>query len=221
VSALPQALPLALSAAIYPPALLVLMLLMTGHEPRPLVLAYFAGAATLTLGAGLVALAVLDAANLTPRDSKTASGAADIVVGVLLLAVAAWAWRRSARGPRDAPAGQGRIAQWSQRATSSRRWALVLGLAMYLPSPLYLLAVKEIADGGGSSASKVAAVAICALGVLLFIEVPLVALYLRPAGVAAALERFNAWLGRNGWRLAAALALIAGVYAIVKGVAAL
>src|SRR4029077_14986236 len=41
VDALSEALPLALSAAIYPPALLVLLLLLTGDHPRRLVLAYF------------------------------------------------------------------------------------------------------------------------------------------------------------------------------------
>ena len=36
MSALPQALPLAISASFYPPALLVLLLLLTGKHPRRL-----------------------------------------------------------------------------------------------------------------------------------------------------------------------------------------
>ena len=89
---------------------------------------------------------------------------------------------------------------------------------MYLPSPLYLLAVKTVSDSGDSSSSNVLAVLICAIAVLLFVEVPLVAMFLRPGGVASGLERFNGWLERNGWRLAAVLALTAGAYAIVKGI---
>ena len=89
---------------------------------------------------------------------------------------------------------------------------------MYLPSPLYLLAVKDIADSGDAHAANVLAVLLCAFTVLLFVEVPLVAMLVRPAGVAGGLERFHGWLTRNGWNLAAALALIAGVYAIVKGI---
>jgi hypothetical protein len=58
MSALPQALPLALSAAVYPPALLVLLLLLNGQHPRQLVLAYYGGAAILTISAGLIVLAV-------------------------------------------------------------------------------------------------------------------------------------------------------------------
>ncbi len=62
------------------------------------------------------------------------------------------------------------------------------------------------------------AVVLCAMAVLLFVEIPLVAMMVRPGGVAGGLERFHGWLSRNGWNLAAALALVAGVYAIVKGI---
>jgi Sap-like sulfolipid-1-addressing protein len=225
VSALPEALPFALGAAFYPPALFVLLLLSTGERPRGLIASYFAGAAVPTVGAGLIGLAILSGAGLTTQDSSTASGWVYIVVGLLLLALAAWAWRRAGRrldaAPDDPGSGGSRIAEWSQRASASRRWAFVLGVAMFLPSPLYLLAVKDLADSGDSTPSQVLAVLICAIAVMLFVEVPLVAMYVRPGAVAGGLERFHAWLARNGWRLAAAVALIAGIYAIVKGVAAL
>jgi Sap, sulfolipid-1-addressing protein len=144
------------------------------------------------------------------------------VVGLLLLALAASAWRRKAGDPGEkkdkGDAGRGRIAKWSQRATTSEKWALVLGLVMFLPSPLYVLAVKDIADSGESSSSNVLAVLICAIGVMLFVEIPLAAMFIRPGGVAAGLKRFQSWLKRNGWSLAAGLALIGGIYAIVKGI---
>jgi hypothetical protein len=52
MSALPQALPLALTAAFYPPAILVVILLLTGDHPRRLVLAYLAGAALIVVPVG-------------------------------------------------------------------------------------------------------------------------------------------------------------------------
>jgi hypothetical protein len=64
----------------------------------------------------------------------------------------------------------------------------------------------------------VLAVLICALAVLLFVEIPLIALFVRPDAVASGLQRAHAWLGRNGWTLIAALALISGGYAIAKGI---
>jgi uncharacterized membrane protein YidH (DUF202 family) len=224
MSALPQALPLALSAAVYPPALLVLLLLLTGRQPRRLVLAYFAGAAILTIGAGLTVLALLTQTGVTTQQSSTASGWLYIAAGVLLLALSRWAWRRKAREPtetRDKSASRGRIAEWSQRATTSQKWAFVLGLVMFLPSPLYLLAVKEIADSGDSSSSNALAVLICSVGVMLFVEIPLVAMFIRPGGVAAGIERFHGWLRRNGWSVGAGLALISGIHAIVQGIDAL
>jgi Sap, sulfolipid-1-addressing protein len=225
MSALPQALPLALSAAFYPPALLVLLALLTGEHPRRLVLAYFAGAAILTIVAGLIALMLLTQTGATTQRSSTASGWLYIAVGMLLLALSRWAWRRKAREPTEtrdeSGASRGRIAGWSQRATTSQKWAFVLGLVMFLPSPLYLLAVKEIADSGDSSSSNVLAVLICAVAVMLFVEIPLVAMFVRPGGVAAGIERFHGWLRRNGWSFAAGLALIAGISAIAQGIDAL
>lgn len=220
MSALPQALPLALSAAVYPPALLVLLLFMSTAHPRPLVLAYFGGAALLTLGAGLIGLELLRGAGLTKADSRSASGWVFVVAGLLLLVLAWWAWRRRAarEGVTAEARSGGRIADWSQRALTSRRWAFALGLAMFLPSPLYLLAIKDISDSGDTTASQLLAVVICAIGVLLFVEVPLAALYLRPAAVETSLARADRWLTRNGWTLVAVLALLGAIYAMTKGV---
>ena len=96
-----------------------------------------------------------------------------------------------------------------------------MALVMFLPSPLYLLAIKEIGDSGDSSSSNVLAVLICAVAVMLFVEIPLVAMFVRPGGVAAGIERFHGWLRRNGWSFAAGLALIAGISAITQGIDAL
>ena len=225
MDALSEALPLALSAAIYPPALLVLLLLMTGEHPRRLVLAYFAGAALMVVGAGLIALAVLKGSGATSQSSQSASGGVEIAVGLALLALGTWLWRRRTRQP-DKPAGDeehqpGRIARWSQRATTSQKWSFVLGLAMFLPSPLYLLAVQQIANSGSSTSSNVVAVLICAMAVLIFVEGTVLALLIRPGSVAAGLEATQAWLARNGWTLGAIVAFAAAAYALVEGFDAL
>ncbi len=225
MSALPTALPLALSASLYPPALLTLILLLSAKHPRGLVLAYFAGAALLTIAAGLIALGALQSTSSSNHASSTVSGWVDIAIGVALLALAAWAWKRHARDPRPTAkptsSGEGRLAVWSRRATTSQKWAFALGLAMFLPSPMYLLGISDIAATNDSSSSKITATLICAVAVLLFLEVTVVGMFVRPGTVTARINSFHGWLVRNGWTLASAAALIAGVYAIADGIDAL
>jgi hypothetical protein len=226
MSALPQALPLAISAALYPPAVIILLLLLVSEHPRRLVLAYFAGAAFLTVGAGLVGLAILNGTGATSSDSRTTSGWVYIAIGLLLLGVTVWAWRRRAESAAEPVAaeqepGTGRIAEWTTRATSSQKWALALGLVMFLPSPLYLLAIKTVADSGDSTTSNILAVLICAAAVLLLVEIPTVGMFVRPDGIVAAIRRGQDWTKRNGWTIAAVAAGLGAIFAIAKGIDAL
>ena len=226
MSALPQALPLAISAALYPPAVVILLLLLVSEHPRRLVLAYFAGAAIITVGAGLIGLAVLDGTGATSSSSPTASGWVDIAIGVALIGVTVWAWRRRSRpvtetAEEDDAPKTGRIADWTARATTSQKWALALGLVMFLPSPLYLLAIKTIADSGDSSASNILAVVICAIAVMLLVEILVVGMFVRPADIVASIKRAQAWTRRNGWTVATVVAGLGAIVAFDKGINAL
>jgi hypothetical protein len=97
----------------------------------------------------------------------------------------------------------------------------VLGLVMFLASPIYLLAVQQIANSGSSASSNVVAVLICAMAVLIFLEGTVLALLIRPGSVAAGLDATQAWLARNGWTLGAIVAFAAAAYAVVQGIDAL
>ena len=88
---------------------------------------------------------------------------------------------------------------------------------MFLPSPLYLLAVQNIANSGSSASSNVLAVLICAVAVLIFVECTVLALFIRPGSVAAGLEPTQRWLTQNGWTLGAIVAFAAAAYALVAG----
>ena len=92
---------------------------------------------------------------------------------------------------------------------------------MYLPSPLYLAAIKTVADEDGATGGKILAVLICAACVLLFVEIPFAALLLTPDTVEARLARVQAGFARHGWTVGALLAVIAGVFLLVRGIARL
>ena len=224
MQALPQAIPLALAAAVYPPAIIVCALLLTGDRPRLLLGAYVAGAALIVFGVGIAGLLLLDGTQATESADEGRSAGVDIALGVLLLALGAWLWRRRHRPPRATPAaddGPSRVDRLSRRALASARAAFVLGILMYLPSPLYLAAIKLIADEGGLTGGNVIAVLLCGMCVLLFVEAALAGMLLIPDTVGARLDQARTVLARDGWTLAALVALAAGAYLLVKGVAGL
>jgi hypothetical protein len=73
MSALSEAVPLALAAAFSPPAMLVVILLLTGDHPRRLVLAYLIGAALVVGIVGVGGLFLLTGTGETQQDGKSAS----------------------------------------------------------------------------------------------------------------------------------------------------
>ena len=223
MSSLPEAVPLALAASFAPAAILVLIVLLTAEHPRRLVFAYLAGAAVTVGTLGVGALFLLTASGATQQDSRSTSASVDLVLGIALVALAVWAWRRRQRVSGDDGDGarQGRVAAMSHRATASVRWAFALGLLMYIASPLYIAAIKSIADSGDSTASQMLAVLICGLCVLLFVEIPAFVLLVRPDGLKATLERFTTWLSANSWALLAVLAGAAGAWMLGNAITGL
>ena len=223
MSALPEAVPLALAAAVNPPAILILILLLTGEHPRRLVLGYLAGAAAIIAAISFAVLFLLSASGATSDDSRSASASVDLVLGLVLVGLAVWAWRRRRRPPSEVQGepAQGRMAAMSQRASASVRWAFVLGVITYTFSPLYVAAVKAIADSGSGTGGQLVAVVICAICVLAFIEIPAVVLAVRPDGLKATLQRIEAWLAANSWTLVAVLAAVAGAWLIGNAIAGL
>jgi hypothetical protein len=106
-----------------------------------------------------------------------------------------------------------------ERYLHSRRLAFALGIVLYvLPSPIYLGAVKAIADANTSRTSELMWL-VAVVGVMLWmIELPMLMLLAVPGRAAATLERTNRWFARNGRGLAIFAAGGAGIYLMVKGI---
>ncbi len=211
----PQTLALALAASIYPPAVAAVIALGRGSQVRSRVLAFVVAAILVTYTTGVVILFVLKDVGATGLH-YTPSAAVDIALGVLLLGVARRL--RRPRAPESKPDGESKL----ERRLQSRRLAFVLGLTLYaLPSPIYVGAVKTIADAQLSTAGQLAVLAITLATMLWMIEVPMLLLLVVPERAGAALERINAWFLQNGRRLAMLACVGAGLYLIAKGVVGL
>jgi len=213
-----QALALAFAASIYPPAVAAVIALGRGTEVRSRVFAFVFAAALVTYGVGVVILYVLVELGATGSHHITPGAAVSLALGVLLLLLAVRLHRKRP-GPAAAKPDSASPSK-IERYLESRRLAFVLGVILYvLPSPIYIGAVKAIADANLSTSSELvwllAAVAI----MLWLVELPMLMLLAVPGRAASALESVNLWFARHGRSLAILAAVGVGVYLIVKGIA--
>lgn len=211
----PQTIALAFAASIYPPAVAAVIALGRGTQVRSRVLAFVVAAIVVTYATGVLVLFVLKNVGATGLH-YTPSAAVDLALGVLLLGVAVRLSRQ--RQPPSKADGESKL----ERRLQSRHLAFVLGLTLYaLPSPIYVGAVKTIADAQLSTSSQLLALAVTLAVMLWLIELPMLLLLIVPKRAGKALEQINAWFIQNGRRLATLACVGAGLYLIVKGLGAL
>lgn len=212
-----QALELALAASIYPPALLAIIALGRGPQLKSRVVVFVLGALIVTYALGVLMLFVLDEIGAVGPHHWTPGGALDLVLGVALIGLAVYL-RRKPSSPADpaTPGGPSKIARYLE----SRRLAFVLGVTLYvLPSPIYIAAVKTIADAKLSKGNELLALAATVMLMLWLIEVPMLMLLAVPDRVASLLERTNQWFTENRRQLGVAISAGVGLYLVVKGLA--
>jgi hypothetical protein len=214
-----QALELALAASIYPPALLAVIALGRGPQLRSRVVAFVLAAALVTYAMGVLMLFVLDELGATGPHHWTPGGAFDLALGVALIGLAVYLHRKHPdASAAETPKGPSKI----ERYLESRRLAFVLGLTLYvLPSPIYVAAVKTIADANLSSSSELLDLAVTVAVMLWLIELPMLMLLAVPERAAGALERANLWFTEHGRLLAVVVSAGVGVYLIGKGLVGL
>jgi hypothetical protein len=106
-----------------------------------------------------------------------------------------------------------------ERYLHSRRLAFALGIVLYvLPSPIYIGAVKSIADANSSTATELTSLVAVVAIMLWMVELPMLMLIVFPAQAADTLESINLWFTRNGRTLAILATVAVGIYLIVKGI---
>ncbi len=208
----PQAFALALGASIYPPALAAVIALSRGEHFRSRIFAFVLAAILVTYSIGVVLLLVLVQLGTVDPLQRSPSATVDLVLAAVLVA-AAIVLRRKRPKPSE-PDRESKI----DRYLKSRRLAFALGVALYvLPSPIYVAAVKTIADTQLPTSRQLLTLAAAVVVMLWLVELPMLMLVLAPARATSLLESTNLWFARHGRQLAVVLCLAAAAYLAVKG----
>ena len=221
-----ELIPLALVAALYPPILAIVVVILARPNPRNLLLAYVLGALLLSTLAGLAIVAALNAGNVVGSSDHTVNPAVDIAAGVGALFVA-WIMftdrdrqLRERRARRKAERADGRD-PWSRRMLErdSMRTAFLLGILLNLPGASYIVALKDIAAADQSTATAILEIIAFNLIMFLVAEIPLVSYTLRPERTREVINAINDWLGGHSRQIAMALCLVAGGLLLARGIA--
>jgi hypothetical protein len=213
----PEAVSLALAASIYPPALAAVIALGRGVEVRLRVVLFVTAAYCTVLVTGGIMLLVFGELDATRKQVITPTAGLYVAGGSALLLIANRLRRDPARAS-EHPASGSRIDRYLQ----SRWLVAVLGVILYvIPSPIFVGAVKAIADTHVSAAQELAYLAQILLLMLWLIELPMLMLIAFPTRSEGALERVNAWLAAHGRRLLVLASAGLGIYLIVIGVVGL
>jgi hypothetical protein len=219
-----ELIPLALAAALYPPILALVVVILARPNPRNLLLAYVLGALFVSVGIGLLIVAALNSGNVVGGSDHTVNPAVDIAGGVVALFVA-WILftdrdrqLRERRARKKAEKDDGRD-PWSRRMLErdSMRLTFLLGVALNLPGATYLVALKDIAAADLSTAKAVLEIVVFNLIMFAIAEIPLVSYTLRPDRTRAVVNNINDWLGGHSRQIAMALCLGVGVFLLVRG----
>lgn len=129
------------------------------------------------------------------------------------------AWR--ARHPRRNASKPKRGPSWVETRLSgaSVRIAFLVGAAINLPGPFYLLAPGDIATGHGT-AEQLALILLFNAIMFLLLEIPLIGYLFDPDWTARAVAVSGVWLNANGLRILGALMGVFSVSPVIQGITA-
>jgi hypothetical protein len=217
---------LSLTAALNPTLLAATTVMLVLPNPRRLLLGYLIGALLTSITLGLVIVFTLSGSSGTTSTAQhTVNPAVDIALGALILVVAFVVGtgrdaRRRARSERKRAATVTKAPpRWKQALSrGTARTTFAVGAMLTLPGASYLAALTLTAKQDLSTAETVLTIIGFNVVMLMLLEIPLIGYALSPDTTAMRVQRFSAWLSRNGGRIALGGALIIGFALVVRGV---
>jgi hypothetical protein len=226
-----QILLLALLSMFNPTLLAAVTVMLLMPSPKRLMVGYLLGAYITSIGLGLTIVFTLEGSGAVSTSQSTISPAEDIVFGALALLVAFVLATDRDRGLRERKERR-KLAKREQGeekepltirllGRGSPRVSFVVGILLSFPGASYLAGLGHIdALDAAATPTALLVVGFC-LVQLTLLELPLVGYALAPERTQDSVERFRAWLGRNGRRAAIVGAAAIGVALVLKGVGGL
>lgn len=214
-----QILVLAVGVALSPFPIVGIVLVLTSDRARSNGPAYLLGWFAGILAVGAIVLAVSNGADA--HGSPTGSAWLKIVLGVLLLSVAARKWRgRPQAGEEEALPG------WMRKVEDvdvPRSIALGFALAAINPKTLVLIAgaAATIAESGKATGDQLAALAVFALLGSIGVLVPLAMYFLMGDRARAGLDAIRHWMAANNTVIVVVICLLIAAKLIGDGITAL
>lgn len=216
---------LAFLAALNPKLLGLDLLLIGNARPRLMFSCFLLGGMSMSLTVGLLDVFVLQADAISTQGSVSAG--LDLALGVPLVAVGVLVATGRLDGRRRAPVPAGGEQQkkegWAQRVLREPRFglAVLLGAVAGTPGAAYITALHQLVTGKSSTAAQAAAVVVFVLIEFSLVIIPFVFLVVKPEATKTQLERAQDWLISHARQLMAAVALFAGGYMAISGLARL
>jgi hypothetical protein len=208
----PATIPFALAAAFFPAALAVVVWLLATPPRLRRGLVYLSGAATSTVGSGIVILALLHGVQGAPIRRAAIEGTVQILLGAAFLAFGLGLLLRRPRLVRHNPTTPD-----PKLRARGHIGIFLLGLAMWTPSFAYLAAIDLIVDSELTVPAQIFNLLMVDVIVLSTIEVPLLLYRLAPSAVTSLVSRLDAWVRRHAWQLGSVTAAFGGIFLVVRG----
>ena len=220
-----EAFAFALSAAFNPTLLAALMVMLLSANAKRLMFGYLLGALMTSITVGLVIVFALPEASATSTARNTLSPALDLALGLIALVIAfalgtgphhrSEETRREKRKAAKEKKGPPR---WRRALDhGSSRVAFVVGAALSLPGASYLVALDILHKQNLATGATVLCVITFCLIAMVLLEVPLLGYVFAPDSTVGAVKRFQAWISRDGRRIATRAALVIGVLLSLRG----
>ena len=210
-----QAVGLAVLAALSPTALLIAAVYLGSARPRLTGLFYLAGALIMTVIMAVVVLLVLRSVGLNhPREHEPRYGlrlGLGVIAFIAGLVVAA---RRPKPPDPDKPM-QGIMSKLV--ANPAPAMAFVVGVLVFTPGVIFIVAMQVIATAQASVEAVVTAALLVVIINVMLVWLPVVLYLLAPDATSRRLTAFNTWLRTHGHLLLTVGLLAAGAILIVNG----